>query len=116
MWPVAVEAARGALVGGGYDNSASGTNASVPGGYKNVAAGQYSFAAGQQAQANHDGSFVWNDSTNAGDNTTFFASTAVNQFLIHATGGMGINTNNPAGFALNVNGTANFAGDRKSVV
>ncbi|MCX6828679.1 MAG: hypothetical protein NT002_05290, partial [candidate division Zixibacteria bacterium] len=45
---------------------------------------------GQQAQSLHDGSFVWNDNA-AG----IFASTAQNQFLIHAAGNTGIMTNAP---------------------
>ena len=58
----------------------------------------YTFAAGQQAQANHQGTFVWADSTNAP-----FASTGNDQFLIRANGGVGINTNAPAR-SLDVNG------------
>ena len=42
-----------------------------------------SFAAGQGAQADHPGAFVWADST--GDS---LASTADNQFLVRATGGV----------------------------
>jgi hypothetical protein len=88
-----------ATVSGGYFDTASGVCATVGGGYANVAAGDYSFAAGSQAKAMHNGAFVWADSQFAN-----FASTGVNQFLIRAAGGMGINTNNPAGYALNVNG------------
>src|SRR5262249_1636314 len=98
------------IVVGGLNNTVGGQYATVTGGLNNTASGNYSVAAGQQAQANHIGSFVWNDSTKAHDNTTFFASTGINQFLIHATGGVGINTNNPAGNALNVAGTAQMTG------
>lgn len=90
----------GALVTGGQSNLASGQFATVPGGYDNTAAGNYSFAAGNRARANHAGTFVWADSTNAD-----FASTGANQFLIRAAGGVGINTTSPAGNALNVNGS-----------
>jgi hypothetical protein len=62
----------------------------VPGGYYNTASGNYSFAAGRRAKANHTGTFVWADSTNAD-----FASTGANQFLIRAAGGVGIGTNSP---------------------
>jgi hypothetical protein len=48
----------------------------------------------------HDGVFVWADSPSGG-----FTSTGSNQFLIRAAGGVGINTNNPNGAALAVNGT-----------
>jgi len=93
-----------ATVGGGFSNLASGFASTVPGGYDNTASGQYSFAAGRRARANHDGAFVWGDSTNAD-----FASTAVNQFLIRANNGVGINTTNPVGFTLYVNGATRTA-------
>ncbi len=80
-----------ATVGGGYGNTASGGNATVSGGYDNTAGGQYSFAAGQQAQALHQGAFVWADSQNA-----TLSSTANDQFLIRAEGGVGIGTDAPA--------------------
>ena len=94
-----------ATVGGGNQNTASGTGATVAGGVANIAAGAYSFAAGDGAQANHDGTFVWHSRE-----ATDFVSTDINQFLISASGGVGINTNNPAGNALNVNGTAKMTG------
>jgi hypothetical protein len=50
----------------------------------------YAFAAGRRAKANHTGAFVWADSTDAD-----FASTGANQFLIRASGGVGIGTGNP---------------------
>src|ERR1019366_8130942 len=80
------------MIGGGYWNTIQ-TDASfsmIPGGYHNQAGGLYSFAAGQQAQALFTGDFVWADSQNAP-----FASTASDQFLIRARGGVGINTNAP---------------------
>jgi len=91
--------AVGAFLGGGSGNSAGGSYATVPGGYGNVASGGYSFAAGTSAQATNSGTFVW------ADNSSFqnFASTASNQFLIRAAGGVGIGKNNPAS-ALDVNG------------
>ena len=71
-----------ASLGGGQENTASGEFASIPGGLSNVAAGSYSFAAGRRAKADHTGSFVWGDSTDAD-----VASTANNQFVVRATGG-----------------------------
>ncbi len=79
-----------ATVGGGQGNSASGQYATVPGGTGNTAEGNYSFAAGRLAATNHDGTFVWADGTNAN-----FTSTAANQFLIRASGGVGIGTASP---------------------
>lgn len=81
-------------IGGGQNNSATGAWGMVPGGVGNSAAGGYSFAAGRRAKANHTGCFVWADSTDAD-----FTSTGDEQFLIRATGGVGIGTNAP-GFPL----------------
>lgn len=81
-----------ASIGGGFNNQALNAYATVPGGYENIASGAYSFAAGQQAQALNQGTFVWADSQSGA-----FASTANNEFLIRAGGGVGINTNNPNG-------------------
>ncbi len=89
-------------VAGGELNSASGFYSMVPGGAKNTAAGQLSFAAGYRATANHEGAFVWSDFSVLFND---FASTGPNQFLVRAGGGVGINTNNPNGAALAVNGT-----------
>jgi hypothetical protein len=84
-------------VGGGQINVASGEESTIPGGVNNVAAGDWSFAAGQEAQALHQGAFVWADSQIA-----TFASTANDQFLIRAQGGVGIGTNDTAGVQLYV--------------
>ena len=86
-------------VAGGFGNTASGKYATVPGGDRNVA-GTNSFAAGHRAKATHTGAFVWADATEAD-----FATTASNQFLLRATGGVGIGTTNPLAL-LNVNGNA----------
>jgi hypothetical protein len=91
--------AYASAIGGGESNNVSGSVATVPGGYGNLAGGNYSFAAGQQAQALHQGAFVWADSQNAP-----FASTANDQYLIRAQGGVGINMNNPNGASLYVQG------------
>lgn len=77
-------------VGGGRDNIASGSVSTVPGGASNRAQGNYSFAAGRRAKADHQGTFVWADSTD-----TDLLSTANDQFLIRATGGVGIGTTSP---------------------
>ena len=77
-------------IAGGINNIASGLYSTVPGGHTNSAVGQFSFAAGRQAKANHDGAFVWGDQTAAD-----FASTAADQFLIRASGGVGIGMTSP---------------------
>ncbi len=94
-----------ATVSGGVNNTASGLRATVPGGYLNLASGGHSFAAGLRAKANHDGAFVWADSSTAAD----FASTATNQFLIRASGGVGIGTDSPSA-ELDVAGDVNVSG------
>jgi hypothetical protein len=80
-----------ATVGGGGFNTASGGAATVPGGALNAAAGQFTFAAGFRAKANHVGSFVWGDSTNAD-----IASSTFNQFTVRASGGVRFFSNGAA--------------------
>jgi len=94
-------------VSGGENNSATGHYSAVPGGNNNSAQGDYSFAAGRRAAATHTGTFVWSDSgTPTGAS---FTSTAPNQFLIRAKGGVGINTNAP-GAALHIGGAPGVDG------
>ena len=89
-----------ATVGGGSSNAATGSQATVPGGFNNAAVGNASFAAGYRAKANHQGAFVWADSTDAD-----FASTAANQFLVRASGGVSLNTTS-GGLRLESNATS----------
>ena len=91
-----------AIVAGGFQNSATDGFATVPGGDYNLAGGQHSFAAGHRAKAIHTGAFVWADSQEAD-----FASTAANQFLVRAAGGVGINTSNPV-VSLTVQGSGAY--------
>jgi hypothetical protein len=70
-----------ATIGGGSDNTASGTSGTVPGGVQNEAAGSLSFAAGNRAKANDDGTFIWADSQGAD-----MESSAANQFIVRANG------------------------------
>jgi hypothetical protein len=92
------------VVVGGFTNTASGDNATVAGGSNNVASGNYSFAAGREADASNAGAFVWSDS-----GSTTFSSTAADQFLINAAGGVGVGTASPS-VALDVEGDANVSG------
>jgi len=93
-------------VGGGSQNEANGMGATVPGGLDCIAEGASSLAAGTDAQALHDGCFVWADHTlaNPGPGWEEFPSTETNQFLVRASSGVGINTNAPEE-ALHVDGT-----------
>jgi trimeric autotransporter adhesin len=90
-----------ATIAGGQNNAATNLAAMIPGGSGNVAGGQYSLAAGRNARALHNGSFVWADSST----TAAFSSTADNQFMIRAAGGIGIG-GVPFDAALDVEGDA----------
>jgi len=88
-------------IGGGSSNNipADSTYATIPGGRDNIAQGDYSFAAGRRARANHNGAFVWADSTDAE-----FPSDRNDQFKIRANGGVHLQTGgsglNPAGLRV----------------
>jgi hypothetical protein len=68
-------------VGGGAGNSVGGVYGTIPGGFGNSANGYGSFAAGQNARADHDNSFVWGDGTNPA------LSRGPNRFDVRSTGG-----------------------------
>ncbi len=81
-----------ATVSGGQFNTADGDYGVVPGGQSNSADAPNSYAAGHRAKAVNGGSFVWADQTDED-----FTSTADDQFIIRAAGGVGIGTNTPTG-------------------
>ncbi|MDH3890776.1 MAG: hypothetical protein OEV49_06800 [candidate division Zixibacteria bacterium] len=83
---------EGGTISGGSTNDVSGAYSVIPGGQFNEAAGDYSFAAGYRAKALHNGSFVWADWTEED-----FFTTADDQFIIRAGGGVGIGTSSPLG-------------------
>ncbi|MBI3195712.1 MAG: hypothetical protein HYZ34_14785 [Ignavibacteriae bacterium] len=87
-------------ISGGESNTATGDHSMIPGGLSNTTVGTFSLAAGRRAKSLHDGSFVWADHTDVD-----FPSTGADQFLIRASGGVGIGTNSPTN-TLHVNGTA----------
>jgi hypothetical protein len=91
-WNNTISNAYDGTIAGGEYNTVGASRATVPGGSHNTAAGDSSFAAGQHAKANHQGTFVWADNSTSAD----FASTTNNQFLIRALGGVGIGTTTPA--------------------
>lgn len=88
----------------GYDAMAVGRKTvssgygSFAAGYHTVSGGFGSFAAGLDANADSSGTFVWSDGSGG-----TFTNTKTNQFLIHASNGVGIGTNGPA-TALQVHG------------
>ncbi|MEI6078672.1 MAG: tail fiber domain-containing protein, partial [Verrucomicrobiota bacterium] len=103
---------EGQTIGGGFSNNVTlaGCYGTVPGGVENSVQGFGGFAAGCRAQSLHDGTFVWADWSGNAPASQYptgavFQSTGPNQFLIRARGGVGINTNNPNGATLSVNGT-----------
>ena len=96
-------------VAGGEFNAAGGTFAATGSGSGNKAGGDWSYAAGDGAKVRNAAeaisapdcsgnldcgdfrTFVWSD----GNNGSQFTSTGPQQFLIHATGGVAINTTPP---------------------
>lgn len=111
-------------ISGGWDNhiraastSAASSYATIPGGAHNTAQGFCSFAAGYRAKALNAGTFVWADNEDED-----FSSTAQGQFLIRASGGVGIGTTNPTeklqvdNGNLYVHGPQNFAANTAATV
>jgi hypothetical protein len=104
-------AAAGAYstVGGGSGNQVAANYGTIPGGANNYVGAPYGFAVGNQARAEHQGSFVWSDSQGSS-----FASSGTNQFLIDAAGGVGIGTNSPSQL-LTVDGNTEILGSGQMV-
>jgi len=86
------------VISGGQFNliEADSLYSTIAGGEINRVDGDFSFAAGQCAQALHDGSFVWADSLGFG-----FQSVTANQFAVRASGGVRFET---SGAGLTVDG------------
>jgi hypothetical protein len=82
----------GSLVCGGASSTASGEGAAVLGGHANTAGGDYSLALGYEAHAKHSGAFVWSDASGAGADKPL-SSTAENQFVARASGGVQLYAN-----------------------
>ncbi len=73
-----------AAVSGGDHNLASSSYATVPGGFTNTASGVASFAAGNKANANDTGCFVWGDFTT----TNQVSCDGPNKFVVRSLGGV----------------------------
>jgi hypothetical protein len=80
-----------ATVGGGENNEASGYNSIVPGGNGNTASASNTFAGGTNASADHDGAFVWCDTSQGG-----LSSLNPNEFAVSAAGGVFFFSNSSA--------------------
>jgi hypothetical protein len=89
-----------AVVAGGWQNSAAGNYAIVLGGRDNTADGHFSLAAGRRAKADHQGCFVWGDSTNAD-----VACDANDEWVARATGGVTFFSGSGTGVMLPPGGT-----------
>ena len=96
------------FIGGGAGNTILGEAGFIAAGAQNHVEGTYGFAAGFRAKSNHASTFVWADDTQED-----FASSAANQFLIRASGGVGIGTNSPQA-ALHVSGSGIFGGSNEA--
>jgi len=83
------------FIGGGTQNSIVGGHAAIPGGRLNAANGDYSFAAGHRAKANHAGSFVLADSTDAD-----FASVRADALRVRFNGGATFQVNSGSWFRI----------------
>lgn len=108
-----------AIVGGISNIVADGSSGFIGGGRFNTIGQEYGyrgvydgpfqadncFAAGSGAWPIYSGSFVWSDYEGQ---TNWIRNTATNQFIIRATGGVGINTNNPTTNALVVVGSVDI--------
>ncbi len=95
-----IASGNSSTVGGGSGNSASGPGATVPAGIDNAASGFGSFAAGYDAHAVHDDSFVWSDGE------SYYSSDRNKQFKIQAGGGVVVDVSassglGPAAFQIN---------------
>jgi trimeric autotransporter adhesin len=77
----------------GFGNAATGTYSIVAGGDGDTAGGTLSFAAGYHADAAHSGSFVWSDYSSG---STTVKDVAANQFVVRASGGTTIYSNEGA--------------------
>ena len=87
----------GNFIGGGNHNTITNSAWCFTEGNVNVISNSiYSVALGNNSAISNANSFVWCDGSLGayGSNVPFW-TTATNQFLIHALGGFGFNTNNP---------------------
>lgn len=93
----------------GFETTASGRYSTATG-FETTASGRLSSAMGDRSQALHDDTFVWSGGRHP--QSAAFASTDEGQFLIDASGGVGIGTNSPRtelDVRRNVGGTAGIS-------
>jgi hypothetical protein len=93
---------------GGQTNKVTGKYSSIIGGAGNTITGDYSVAMGKNITIDHEGTFIFSDGK------TPRQSSGDGQFLIYATGNVGIGIAPESDAALNVGGTIkafSFSGD-----
>ena len=102
-WTNYIGSADAAVIGGGRGNKIYNNcdYSVVPGGRGNIISNSadYAFAAGLNARANHDGTFVWAD-----HNSSVVESTAENQFIARASGGYILYSANNTSSGVRLNG------------
>jgi hypothetical protein len=101
-----IASGNNSVVCGGGDNSATGVNAMVGGGELCLSSASYSYAAGFQAFAQHQGAFVWSDSQNL---LGSYSSDRANQFKVRAGGGVQFDVDGSSGLnpaAVTINSTS----------
>jgi hypothetical protein len=85
------DAFSSSILGGEFNNiSANATYSTILGGRYNSVSKSYSFAAGLQARATNDGSFVWSDCSGAG-----VGSWGTNTVMFMANGGVRFQSSTP---------------------
>ncbi len=96
------------IILGGVGNTAKTNSyrATILGGGSNSVAGNYSLAAGLNAKATNNGTFVWADAQGPA-----FGSAISNSLSVRAQNGMGVNTNSAGTNALRVNGSVDIIGN-----
>ena len=101
---------RSIILGGNNNEiSLSGAYGIIAGGSYNKIIREGGFAAGFGSKVNHPGGWVWNDISDPLNEANSFGTTAENQFLIRAVGGVGIGTNAPES-PMHIKGQGTSAG------
>jgi hypothetical protein len=95
-----------AAVGGGFNNTANGNSATVAGGYSNIASGDFSFAAGRDAVAAGNGTFVIADASTP----LQFPAYVANAFAARYTGGFTFASSVDPGTGFYATGCQLFSG------
>jgi hypothetical protein len=104
------------VISGGYNNHVRGSHSVVPGGRFCEANGAFSFAAGYDAIAAHDGSFVWAGAPNPANIFDYGAtSTGTNQFVIRALGGIQVYPNTSMFFGAQTRQMLNLWGTQYGI-